>query len=56
MRLVKNLHFRGIPDEVYFGLIQWKGKLKAKDNRDFARKLLETLNKRNNINKRKNKI
>ena len=46
--LVKNLHFRGISDEVYYGLIQWKGKLKAKDNKDFAEKLLKTLNNLNN--------
>jgi len=43
---MKNMQIRNLPDETYFKLVEWKGKLKAKTWNEFLTKVVERLEER----------
>ncbi|MDX9799592.1 MAG: hypothetical protein WDA59_02170 [Methanofastidiosum sp.] len=40
---MKSITIKGIPDDLYFKLIEWKGKKKAENWKDFLEKMVTML-------------
>jgi hypothetical protein len=40
---MKSITIKGIPDDLYFKLIEWKGRMKAENWEDFLEKMVKML-------------